>query len=183
MWSCISFGFNLEKISSETYEIPKKPLRIMPRVEHKPLIGIPVSKVAELCLKVLNLQMTHHQGRLMKVWKKCISSMRTGSIRLTKFVTFQAYLYGKCWCILPEDWNMNFCKIFAPCAEWHLETKPSFCSAGPARSGCKAQPSPLWLLCVFKDKNQLRLVDIVEIPDEIQALLDSIMKMEFQRWF
>ena len=69
----------------------------MPRVEHKPLNGIPVSKMAEFCLKVLNLQMTHHQGRLMKVWKKCIkSSMRTDGIRLTKLVTFQAYLYGTC---------------------------------------------------------------------------------------
>jgi len=82
--------------------------------------------------------------------------------------------------------EVNFCKICAPCAEWQLETKPSFCLAGPARSGHKAQPNPLWLLCIFKDKNQLkfqRLEDTVEIKVEIQALLDSIMKTEFQRWF
>jgi hypothetical protein len=29
-------------------------------------------------------------------------------LRLTKFVTFQAYLYDTCWCILPEDWNMKW---------------------------------------------------------------------------
>ena len=77
--------------------MPKKAFGDNATVEHKPLNGISVSKVAELCLRVLNLQMTHHQGRLLKVWKKCRkSSVRTDIIRLTKFVTFQAYLYGTC---------------------------------------------------------------------------------------
>lgn len=82
--------------------------------------------------------------------------------------------------------DVNFCKICDPCAEWQLETKPSFCLAQPARSGHKAHPNPLWILCVFNDKNQLKwqkLEDIVEIQAEMQALLDSIMKMEFQRSF
>jgi hypothetical protein len=52
--------------------------------------------------------------------------------------------------------EVNFYKICALCTEWQLEAKPSFCLAGPARSGHKAQPIPLWLLCAFKDKNQLK---------------------------
>ena len=53
---CITFCFNLEKTGSKTYELLKKALVIMTCVKPKPLKGIQVSKVAELQLRIWNIQ-------------------------------------------------------------------------------------------------------------------------------
>jgi hypothetical protein len=65
-----------------------------PWIEHKPLSGIHISKVAKIKLRILNICIAHSQVRLTYsyMWKKCVkSSIRTDSLRLTVFVTFQTH--------------------------------------------------------------------------------------------
>lgn len=44
----------------------------MPRVEHKPVYGICVSKWATFQVMILNIQVTDCQVGLTRMWKKCV---------------------------------------------------------------------------------------------------------------
>ena len=60
----------------------------MPLVENKLLNGYHISKVAELQLRIFNVQVAHRHIGVTETWKKHVkSSMRTDSTQLMTFVT------------------------------------------------------------------------------------------------
>jgi hypothetical protein len=45
---------------------------MMPQVEHTPTYSVHVSEVAKLWLRILKVQVGHHEVGMMEMWKKCL---------------------------------------------------------------------------------------------------------------
>lgn len=79
-----SFVWPWENSFSLLWKDAKKSFMMMPWVEHKPLNCICVSELAKLQLRILNIQVTECQIRLIKMCTKCIeSSIRPSGIWFT----------------------------------------------------------------------------------------------------